>query len=233
MPGTVFTASGQINWYDASFPQRSFVHCFQQSSPSVPSGSEEFFLNFGGNGPAYTDQSNNAYYINRNHYAASGGSGRSWAANISANNHVSWSLAYDYQHWPNTQEYQINIQNNNPNDFLVDFWIADGFGNNVRYESPTVPGAGGNYNVALNSTRLNFTSVAANSDYLLYIIVTDQTNLGPIGMVDVMIDDADGYAGILYNSVGNVVSPGGSWNNSGAPANLPYWVAHNYVINIF
>jgi hypothetical protein len=233
MPGTVFAASGSINWYEASIPQRSFVHCFQQGSPSVPSGSESFSLNHASNGPAYINQSGVPYYINRNHYAASGGSGRQWAASISANNHVSWSLAYDYQHWPNTQEYQINLQNNNPNDYLVDFWISDLFGNNQRYENPVVAGAGGNYYVGLNSTRLNFTSVAANSDYLLYIVVTDVTNLGPPGLVDVIIDDADGYAGTLYNSPGNTVPPGGTWDNAGAPANLSYWIAHNYNITIF
>ena len=232
MPGTIFAASGQINWYRAAAPQRSFVHCFQQGSPSTPTGAEEFSLNFGGNGPAYINQGGNPYYINRNHYAASGGSGRNWWSDISANSRISWSLAYDYQHWPNTQEYQIFIQNNNPNDYLVDFWIADGFGNNARYENPTVPGAGGNYSMGLNTTRLNFTSIAANTGYQLYIFVSDLTNLGMPGFVDVTIDDADGVSGLLYNSPGNMVMPGGSWDNSGAPANLPYYIAHNYNITI-
>jgi hypothetical protein len=231
MPGTIFAASGQINWYETSVPQRSFVHCFQQGSPSVPTGLEYLKVNNASNGPAYIDQSGVPYYINRNHYAAAG-SGRSWWSDISTNNRVKWDLAYDYEHWPNTQEYQINIQNNNPNDYLVDFWIDDGFGNNLRYEFPTVPGTGGNYNMPLLANRLNFTSVAANSDYLLYIYVTDVTNLGPPGMVDVLIDDADSVSGVLYNSPGNMVIPGGTWDNAAAPANLPYWVAHNYLITI-
>ena len=231
MPGTIIAASGELNWYNSSVPQRSFVHCFQQGSPSVPTGSEYFSQNHASNGPAYIDQNGLPYFINRNHYAASGGSGRSWVADISANTRVQWSLAYDYQHWPNTQEYQLFIQNNNPNDYLVDFWIDDGFGNNTRYEFPTVI-SGGNYSMPLNTTRLNFTSVAANSDYILYIVVTDLTNLGMPGIVDVMIDDVDGYAGVLYNSPGNMVTPGGFWTNNAAPANLPYWVAHNYLITI-
>ena len=52
------------------------------------------------------------------------------------------------------------------------------------------------------------------------------------GFVDVTIDDADGVSGLLYNSPGNMVMPGGSWDNSGAPANLPYYIAHNYNITI-
>lgn len=138
----------------------------------------------------------------------------------------------DYQHWPNTQEYQVFVQNNNPNDYLVEFWIDDGFGNNAKYENPTVPGGGGNYNMPLNTTRLNFTSIAANTNYQLYIYAYDLTNLGMPGFVDVTIDDADGVSGLLYTSIGNMVTAGGSWDNSGAPAQLPYYIAHNYLITI-
>lgn len=232
MPGTIIAASGQINWYEATVPQRSFVHAFQQGSPSVPTGSEYFSTNYATFGPAYINQSGNPYYINRNDYQAANG-GRNWWSSISSGfPEVKWNEAYDYQHWPNTQEYQINLNNNNPNDYLVDFWIDDGFGNNARYENPTVLGAGGNYNVPILTNRLNFTSVAANTDYLLYVYIYDVTNLGPPGMVDVMVDDVDGVNGLLYNSPGNMVPPGGSWDNSGAPAVLPYYVAHNYNILI-
>lgn len=232
MPGTVIAASGQLSWYDTTVPQRSFVHAFQQGSPSVPTGSEYFSTNHITFGPAYIDQGGNAYFINRNDYQAVNG-GRNWWSSISSGfPEVKWNEAYDYQHWPNTQEYQIFIQNNNPNDYLVDFWIADGFGGNARYENPTVPGGGGNYSTPFLTTRLNFTSVAANSDYLLYIFVSDLTNLGMPGNVDVFIDDPDGVHGVIYNSMGNTVPPGGSWDNSGAPAANRYWVPHNYLITI-
>ena len=231
MPGTVMVSSGDIRWYNSSVPQRSFVHAFQQSSPSAPTSAEYFALNHAGSGPAYIDQSGNPYYINRNHWAASGGFGRDWWYNISVNNQVRWDLSYEYQHWPNSQEYQVNIVNNNPNDYFIDLSIDDGF-SGFSYEAPVVTGGGGTYNVPLLTNRLAFAHAAPNTGFNLTIAVQDITGFGMPGMVDVTIDDADGVSGVLYNSPMNFVTPGGKWDNTGAPAYLPYHIAHNYVIMI-
>lgn len=227
MPGTQIANTGEIRWYNSSVPQRSFVHAFQQGSPSTPTAAEYFSQNHAGQGPAYINAAGVAYYINRNDDPI----GRAWHYDVYSTSRVQWDLAHSYSQWPNTQQYSVDIMNNTANDYEVRFYIDDGFAGWTPYLVTQVgPSTSPMFNQALLAASISFPHTLPNVKFNLAVIIIDLSGMMP-GNADIVIEDSDGY-GTMYMLPGNFIPPGGSWDNFGTPADLNYYAAHSYYINI-